>query len=57
MWVREVSANHPKAVFRVVSALPADGYGIGIAEIDGEGYEDMVKEIPEQETVSKTEVL
>ena len=57
MWVREVSTNHPETVFRVVSALPGDGHGVGVIEIDGEGYEEVLKEIPKQETVSKTEVL
>lgn len=57
MWVYEVSKKYPDTVFRVVSALPGGDHGVGVVEVDGEGYEDALNDIPEHETVSDIEVL
>jgi len=57
MWVHGVSTDHPDTVFRVVSALPGDGYGVGVVEIVGEAYEEALEEIPQQEMISGMEVL
>lgn len=57
MWVHEVSTDHPDTVFRVVSALPGDGYGVGVVEIEGGAYEEALEEIPQQRMISGMEVL
>jgi predicted DNA binding protein len=57
MWVREVSTNYPETVFRVVSALPGDGQGVGVVEVDGTSYKEALEEIPNHETISGMEVL
>jgi hypothetical protein len=33
-WIHEVSTNHPETVFRVVTALTGDGFGIGLLELE-----------------------
>ena len=59
MWVHEVSTNHPDTVFRVVSALPGDedGQGVGVVEVDGEGYEKVLEEVPHHKMMAGMEVL
>lgn len=57
MWVHKVSTEYPNTVFRVISALPGDEYGTGVIEINGEGYSEAIKDIPEGETVLGIEVL
>jgi len=34
VWVGEVSRNRPETVFRVLSALAGDGYGVGLVEVE-----------------------
>lgn len=57
IWVREVSTNHSDTVFRVISAVPGDRQGVGVVEVDGEGYEEALEEIPRHENISEMEVL
>ncbi|MCX2819714.1 helix-turn-helix domain-containing protein [Haladaptatus sp. F3-133] len=57
MWVHDVSKSHPDTVFRVVSALPGDDHGVGVVEIEGEGYEDALDDISEHEAIHDSEVL
>lgn len=57
MWVHHVSKEYPDTIFRVVSALPGDEYGVGVLEVEGEGYAEAIDSIPEHETVSGIEVL
>lgn len=57
MWVHQISTDYPDTVFRVVSALPGDEYGVGVVEIDGEAYEEALEDIPHQETIYDVEIL
>ncbi|MDZ7688908.1 MAG: helix-turn-helix domain-containing protein [Halobacteriales archaeon] len=58
IWVRDVSTAHPDAVFRVLSALAGDDYGVGIIEIEGnDALTDILEEMDEHPTLADTEVL
>jgi len=57
MWVHDVSTEYPDVVFRVVSALPGEEYGVGVVEVEGERYAEAVESIHHHGTVLYTEVL
>jgi len=57
MWVHDVSTEYPDTVFRVISAMPGEEFGVGVAEVDGDGYDEAVGAISRHETVSNVETL
>lgn len=57
MWVHDVSKEYPDTVFRVISAIPGDDFGVGVVEINGDAHGDVVEAISRHGTVSDVEVL
>jgi len=57
MWVHDVSTEYPDTVFRVISAMPGEEFGVGVVEINGDAHEEVVKAISRHDTVSDVEVL
>ncbi|MDY7081285.1 MAG: helix-turn-helix domain-containing protein, partial [Halobacteria archaeon] len=46
-WIRDISTSYPDAVFRVVSALAGEEYGVGIVEVESDEIEDILSEMRE----------
>lgn len=60
MWVGEVSRDHPDVIFRVLSALAGDGYGVGLVEVesaDEDEREELMDGIREHGQVEIEEIL
>jgi len=57
IWIGELSRDYPDATFRIVSALPDDDSGVGLAEVTATHLADLLGDIEVHETITSLDVL
>jgi hypothetical protein len=56
-WIRALSESHPDARFRVLAALPDEGAGVGLVEVEAGNLREIVREMAGQDGVETVEPL
>lgn len=56
-WVSVLSRAYPDAQFRILSAIPGDEHGVGLAEITSESLTALLEDMRTEENVEEMEVL
>jgi predicted DNA binding protein len=57
IWIGEVSREFPAATFRVLSAVPTDGAGFGLLEIEDEDVPTIVDSLTDRGGISSVQVM
>jgi hypothetical protein len=56
-WIRSLSTAHPAAKFRVLAALPDQGAGVGLVEVEAENLREIVGDMAGYGDVTTVEPL
>lgn len=57
IWIGEVSRRYPDAEFKILSILPNEDSGIGLAEIAADQLTNLLSDIKTHESVTSFEIL
>lgn len=57
IWIGEISRMHPDAKLRILSALPDEESGVGLAEITATRLKELLSDIQSHESVVSLDIL
>ncbi|RKS83850.1 hypothetical protein BDK61_3245 [Haloarcula quadrata] len=57
IWIGDVSRAYDDATFRILSALPGEDAGVGLAEITSDDLPAVLRDIENRESVTTLEIL
>lgn len=56
-WIADVSREHPKALFEILTALPEEGQGFGLLRFRSDSVDSVLEEIRSHETIEEVSII